>query len=249
MDNKKIIRMRPEDSSSLFWDEEGVCIGGAESLTLHDSSDDENGTTIELHIPGLQEWLDEYMWQCLVPCESGTISIEELNKSFNWKKFHKRGTALALEVKKLLPPEISLLYAPPFEDKSGIMHQNTEIEDWKWCLVGNIVREREYGENHEIRIGTKHFSPETKIYCAPGHWGDGYENIAVIGKQRGNPKYIEIIMPRRFIENFRCQKVFRPAVLRLMNKSHWGFWSNSDSDKKAITEMAEGLNDPESGWW
>ncbi len=41
MDNKKIIRMCPKDSSSLFWDEEGVCIGSAESLTLHDSYDDE----------------------------------------------------------------------------------------------------------------------------------------------------------------------------------------------------------------
>lgn len=123
MDNKKIIHMSPKDSFSLFWDEEGDCIGGAEYLTLYDSSEYENGTSIELHIPGLQEWLDEYMWQCLVPCESGTISIEELSKSFNWEKFHKQGVALALEVKKLLPPEVSLIYEPPFEDKSGTMNE------------------------------------------------------------------------------------------------------------------------------
>ena len=123
MDNKKIIRMCPEDSFSLFWDEEGICIGGAEYLTLYDSSEYENGTSSELHVPGLQEWLDEYMWQCLVPCESGKISIEELSKSFNWEKFHKQGVALALEVKKLLPPEVSLLYDPPFEDKSGTMNE------------------------------------------------------------------------------------------------------------------------------
>ena len=123
MDNKKIIRMCPEDSFSLFWDEESICIGGAEYLTLYDSSEYENGTTIELHVPGLQEWLDEYMWQCLVPCESGKISIEELSKSFNWEKFHKQGVALALKVKKLLPPEVSLIYEPPFEDKSGTMNE------------------------------------------------------------------------------------------------------------------------------
>lgn len=123
MDNKRIIRMRPEDSSSLFWDGEGICIGGAEYLTLYDSSEYENGTSIGLHVPGLQEWLDEYMWQCLVPCESGTISIEELSKSFNWEKFHKQGVALALEVKKLLPPEVSLIYEPPFEDKSGTINE------------------------------------------------------------------------------------------------------------------------------
>ena len=46
---------------------------------------------------------------------------------------------------------------------------------------------REYGENHEVKLGTKHFSPGTKVYCAPGHWGDGGENIVVIGKHRGSP--------------------------------------------------------------
>ena len=115
-------------------------------------------------------------------------------------------------------------------------------QEWKWCLVGNIVQEREYGENHEAKLGTKHFSPGTKVYCAPGHWGDGYENIVVIGKHRGSPKYIEIIMPKKHIENFRCQKVFKPAVLKLMNASKWGFWDNSDVHRDTITKMAEGLN-------
>ena len=81
-----------------------------------------------------------------------------------------------------------------------------------------------------------------KIYCAPGHWGDGGENIVVIGKHRGSPKYIEIIIPRKHIENFRCQKIFKPAVLKLMDASKWGFWDNSDDHRDTITKMAEGLN-------
>ena len=109
----------------------------------------------------------------------------------------------------------------------------TQELEWKWCLVGNIVQERDYGENHEVKLGTKHFSPGTKVYCAPGHWGDGGENIVVIGKHRGSPQYIE---------NFCCQKVFKPAVLKLMEASKWGFWNDSDDHRVTITKMAEGLN-------
>lgn len=25
--------------------------------------------------------------------------------------------------------------------------------EWRWCLVGNIIDEHEYGEDHEIRHG------------------------------------------------------------------------------------------------
>ncbi len=120
--------------------------------------------------------------------------------------------------------------------------QPEEQLDWKWCLVGNIVQEREYGENHELKHGTKHFSPGTKVYCAPGHWADGYENIIVIGKHRGSPKYAKLIMQRKYIENFRCQKVFKPVVLKLMNQDDYGFWDNSDNSKNFILQMAEGLN-------
>ena len=60
-----------------------------------------------------------------------------------------------------------------------------------------MVQECEYGENHEIKHETKHFSPGTKIYCAQGLWDDGYENIVVIGKHRKSPKYTKIIMQRK----------------------------------------------------
>ncbi len=121
--------------------------------------------------------------------------------------------------------------------------ETNEQQEWKWCLVGNIVQEREYGENHEIKHGTKHFSSGTKVYCAQGLWGDGYENIVVIGKHRKSPKYTKLIMQRKHIENFRCQKVFKPAVLKLMNKG--GFWNDTDDSRDTIMRMAEWLNKKE----
>lgn len=34
---------------------------------------------------------------------------------------------------------------------------------WSWCLIGNIVEKHIYGEEHEIRYGSKHFSGGTKV--------------------------------------------------------------------------------------
>ena len=50
-----------------------------------------------------------------------------------------------------------------------------KIENYagRWCLVGNIVDKRFYGEEHEIKSGIKLFLPSTKVYIAPHQWGDG----------------------------------------------------------------------------
>ena len=103
------------------------------------------------------------------------------------------------------------------------MNENEEIiessMEWRWALVGNIVREHEFGENRVLRLGTKHFSPGAKVFCCRSFCGDGYENIVVIGKQRNSPKYIELIMSRFLIENFRLQKVYKPLILKKMASS------------------------------
>lgn len=48
-----------------------------------------------------------------------------------------------------------------------------------WYLVANVRENQPFGKNHEIRKGTKHFTPNTKVYCSYPQWGDGYENIIV----------------------------------------------------------------------
>ena len=52
------IQMYPDYGDSLFWDEEGCCIGGCENLFVG-----ENGSEIEIdlsNIEGLEEWY--YDW-------------------------------------------------------------------------------------------------------------------------------------------------------------------------------------------
>ena len=111
-----------------------------------------------------------------------------------------------------------------------------EEPEWVWALVGNVKEEREYGENHEIKKGTKQFSGGTKVYLSCSHWGDGYEQVNVIGKPRHSWDYIQIIMPRKFIENFRMQKIYKPAVLAKMksDKGWGGFWDNTQKSRLDI---------------
>lgn len=120
MAEKTTIKMMPDTSCSLFWQEDGTCCGDAENLSYGGERNTE--TNVNLNIPGLREWLDEYMWRCLVPREAGEITPDELSRTFGWKDFHKRGLALAAQVKKLLSPNVELLYCKPYEDASGIIN-------------------------------------------------------------------------------------------------------------------------------
>lgn len=90
-----------------------------------------------------------------------------------------------------------------------------ESDDTQWCLVGNIVEERKYGEGGtERRRGTKHFAPGTKVYCLPVQWGDGYEQIMVIGRHRGAKQFRTMIISSIWVTNWRAKVVYNPEVLR-----------------------------------
>ena len=84
----------------------------------------------------------------------------------------------------------------------------------QWCLVGNIVAVRPYGEKHELRSGTKHFSGGTKVYCLPAQWGDGYERIFVIGRHRGSKVFKTMIISSACVTNWRAKAIYNPEVLR-----------------------------------
>jgi hypothetical protein len=115
-----------------------------------------------------------------------------------------------------------------------------ESVEWVYCLVGNIIEKHEYGENKEIKYGTKHFAPGTKVICYPALWGDGYENIYVIGKPRKTFKLIKIIMRREYIRNFRLKRIYDKRIINEMY--HNGGWNNSIKTKEEIMKMAKYLN-------
>lgn len=115
-------------------------------------------------------------------------------------------------------------------------------QEWRWCLVGNIAGAHEYGEAHEIKYGTKHFSAGTKVFVNLVYRGRGNERIMVIGIPRNRRNYIEVVIPRKYVENFRVQKVFKPAVLKRMKYSDCEWWGKTDGDRDNIVRAIDELN-------
>ena len=131
-DNKTLFLKMELDGGGLFWKQDGTCIENVETLTLDDSKD------IKLNVDGLQQWANNYMCNVLVPSESGEITIEQINKTFNWELFHRQGIELAVEVKKLLPKNVFLKYVTPFEDESNLIPKEILIREDRW-YVRNIL--------------------------------------------------------------------------------------------------------------
>ena len=128
----------------------------------------------------------------------------------------------------------------------GAVNEEIVEQEWQWCLVGNIVDEHEYGENHEIRHGNKQFRPGAKVFVNLVYGGMGHENILVIGNPRRSHRYIEIVIARKYVENFRLQRVYKPQVLERMRKSDWDWWGNSDEARDKIIGILKWLNPEEA---
>jgi hypothetical protein len=107
--------------------------------------------------------------------------------------------------------------------------------EWIWCLVGNIVDEHPYGDEPIIKHGTKQFAPNTKVYCFPPQWDNGYKRFEVIGKSRKRDTLITIILRSERIENFRLAHVYDPFVITKMLTSNG--WDNSDNSKQRIEQL------------
>ncbi|HYF68946.1 MAG TPA: hypothetical protein VD884_12470 [Ohtaekwangia sp.] len=116
--------------------------------------------------------------------------------------------------------------------------KNLNVE-FVWCLVGNIIGEHQVGENNEIKRGTKHFSPGTKVYCFPPQWGDGYEKIYVMGRPRQSLGFIKVVINSDLVTNWRIQKVFTPRIKTEMIKSNG--WGDTNESKDRILILLNSL--------
>jgi hypothetical protein len=103
-----------------------------------------------------------------------------------------------------------------------------------WCVVANVREQQTYGEGgRETRRGTKHFAPGAKLHCFPPLWGDGYDNVRVVGHHRGSHRYVTMVVPSRRLERWRAELVYSPAVVKAL-AGHW--------DGTAVSrQMAEDL--------
>ncbi|GAA0894693.1 hypothetical protein GCM10009122_43740 [Fulvivirga kasyanovii] len=105
--------------------------------------------------------------------------------------------------------------------------------------MGNIIDEHYFGEEKEIRRGTKHFPPGAKVYCFPARWGDGYEQILVIGRPRKSKRFIMVILNSNLVRNWRLMRVYSPFIKKKMLEN--GGWDDSEKSKETIEEMLKWL--------
>lgn len=106
-----------------------------------------------------------------------------------------------------------------------------------WCVVANIAREQRFGPSgNESRRGTKHFAPGAKVYCLPAHWGDGYEDIMVIGRHRATHRYVKMVLPAKRLTNWRVDLVYSPHVIAEL-QGDWDGTRASKTDAERLTAM------------
>lgn len=124
----------------------------------------------------------------------------------------------------------------------------TTNKEFKYCVVGNIVKER-IDENGSIKHGTIEFSGGTKVYlCGKPKYKDP-DMIEVIGlsrMKRYNRRYYRVVyMPKKYIENIRASRTYKKQILNIMDDvrsfgyraQYW--WHDSLEDKKEVEEFVK----------
>ncbi len=127
------------------------------------------------------------------------------------------------------------------EDSADAALQVAEAEaeaDPIWCLVANVAKEIEFGEEKQIKSGIKHFPAGAKVYCFPPLWGDGYERIKVIGRHRGSHRYATMVVQSKHLTNWRAKLVYSPFISKQLK----GRWDGSEKSRELATKLADSIN-------
>ena len=114
-------------------------------------------------------------------------------------------------------------------------------QNWTYCVVGNI-RKTHFDEDGVLRYGTAAFTGGTKVYLSGRLWDRRRGHIDALGLNRRNALQVDWT-DISLIENVRCQRVFQPTVLKIMD--HWefrsGWWGRSKHEKADAEGFVE--------WW
>ena len=93
-----------------------------------------------------------------------------------------------------------------------------------WAIKANIVKYREYGEDKEIRNGTRLFSGGAKVFIVAAFMGESI-NVIVVGRHRGSKKWIHTIIDINLLEKFKLNLIYSPKVHEIAsNITENGAW-------------------------
>lgn len=100
-----------------------------------------------------------------------------------------------------------------------------------WCVVANVAA-----------TDLKDFSPGTQLWVLPPQWGDGGQDLVVVGRHRSSPGPLsQMVVPRVHLTGFRVLGVYQPTVHRQLMKE----WKRSVPRQWESKEEAEKVVE----WW
>lgn len=113
---------------------------------------------------------------------------------------------------------------------------------WRYCVIGNITKNH-YDEQEILRYGTKAFRGGTKVYLCGKYWDKKQNVISVIGLNRYKCFVVEDVSTD-LIENVRCSRAYKPAVLKLMENFEFCdfWWDESTRAKEETIEFVKAWN-------
>ena len=134
--------------------------------------------------------------------------------------------------------------------KTTSMKFNTENNkkiEFRYLLVGNIIDEHFYGENNELKSGTKHFRPGAKVYLIPEYGGMGHEKIPVIGLQRFKRKKrikIEVTIDSKLIKNVRVKKTYDIKLIEIISENYfYSYFNQQENEFERLNDFAKSISE------
>ena len=106
--------------------------------------------------------------------------------------------------------------------------------NWRFGVAGNIVK-RHTDESGTVRYGTKAFPGNSKVYIDGNTWDADTKTVTVLGRTRFK-KYTVDRISVELIENVRCQRIYKPIILKIMDDLEmmdgWRWGKQTVQDRK-----------------
>jgi hypothetical protein len=121
--------------------------------------------------------------------------------------------------------------------------KNKKIE-FRYLLVGNIIDEHFYGENNELKSGTKHFRPGAKVYLIPEYGGMGHEKIPIIGLPRKKRIKIKVTIDSKLIKNVRVKKTYDTKLIEIINENYfYSYLNKQENEFEMLEDFAKSISE------
>lgn len=88
----------------------------------------------------------------------------------------------------------------------------------------------------------EHLSPGTELWVLPPRWGDGGQDLVVVGRHRSSPGPLsQMIVPRVHLTDFQVREVDQPAVHRQLTKARQRSVPRQWESREEVEKVVE--------WW